>query len=588
MFKKILIANRGEIAVRIAAACRKLGVQSVAVFSEADREALHVRAADEAFECGPARATESYLDGARIVEIALAAGADAIHPGYGFLSENAAFAEAIAAAGLTFIGPAPEVIRAMGLKVAARERMRAAGVPVVPGGEAISDLASARAAAEAVGYPVLVKASAGGGGRGMRLVEEPEQLGEAVERARSEAGQAFGDDAVYIEKFLRGPRHIEIQIMADAHGKIVHLGERECSIQRRHQKLVEESPAYGMTEARRAEMGEAAVRAARAVDYCGAGTCEFLADADDHFYFLEMNTRIQVEHPVTEAVTGVDLVETQIRMAADEPLPFEQDDVRLTGHAIEARLYAEDPDKGFLPSPGPIEAWAAPTGPGIRLDSGFEGGQIVSSHYDPMLAKLIVSGRDRDEALARMTRALDEFRIAGIKTGLPFLRRLLRHPAFQKGAYDTGFIEAEMQHPLPPLGAALRRRLFALLAALAAKRDGFETGLLSLPKSEAVRVTVRTGAEVGRAEADRSESDRADADRVEADGADAAAVEVEIEGSVEVFEPAEANADSFLFDLALEAEGASRTLPIEVVPRKKGGFDVGLPDRFLRVKVAAD
>jgi acetyl-CoA carboxylase biotin carboxylase subunit len=555
VFKKILIANRGEIAVRIAEACRKLGVASVAIYSEADRDALHVRAADEAFECGPARATESYLDVSRIVRIAQQAGVDAVHPGYGFLSENAAFAQAIAAAGIAFIGPTPEVIRAMGLKVAARERMQAAGVPVVPGGEAIEDFEAARSKAAEIGYPVLVKASAGGGGRGMRRVETEAELEEAIARAKSEAGQAFGDEAVYLEKFLRGPRHIEIQVMADAHGHTIHLGERECSVQRRHQKLVEEAPAFGMTPSRRAEMGEAAVRAARAVDYVGAGTCEFLVDAEDHFYFLEMNTRIQVEHPVTECVTGVDLVETQIRVAVGEPLSLRQEDVRIEGHAIEVRVYAEDPDKGFLPSPGRIEVWAPPEGAGIRLDSGFEGGQTISSHYDPMLAKLIVSGADRAQALDRMQQALDAFRIAGIRTGLPFVRRLIRNPVFRKGAYDTSFIEAEMAEPLPPLDGALQKRLFALLALLHARSTGERSILLSLPKEQAFAAEVQETDASGR---------------------------VEIDGEEHLLEvPKDA---AFLFQLdSKEVDGPA--LPVEVVARKKGGFEVGLPDRFLRVKV---
>jgi len=459
MFEKILIANRGEIAVRVIRACREMGIASVAIYSEADAEAIHAREADEAFCCGPPRATESYLDVAGIVEIARACGADAVHPGYGFLSENAEFARAVVEAGITFIGPTPEVIEAMGLKIAARARMIEVGVPVVPGGERIDNVDAARLQAAEMGYPVLVKASAGGGGRGMRRVDSEQELPAALERAASEAEAAFGDGAIYLEKLLEGPRHIELQVMADEHGHVIHLGERECSIQRRHQKLVEEAPAYGMTAALRERMGEAAVRAARAVDYVGAGTVEFLLDAHGHFYFLEMNTRIQVEHPVTEAVTGVDLVQTQIRMAAGERLEIAQEDVRIEGHAIEVRVYAEDPDKGFIPSPGPIVAWRAPEGPGLRLDAGFEGGQTVTSHYDPMIAKLIATGTDRREALSRLEGALDAFVIAGIRTGLPFLRRVCENAAFREGAYDTGFIEHEMTDPSPlePALEATRR-----------------------------------------------------------------------------------------------------------------------------------
>ncbi len=494
MFEKLLIANRGEIAVRVIRAARVLGLRTVAIYSEADRDALHVRFADEAYPCGPARATESYLDVSRIIEIATRAGVDAIHPGYGFLSENADFATAVTAAGICFVGPTSEVIRSMGLKVAARERMLRAGVPVVPGSGELHDLDSARKAAAVIGYPVLVKASAGGGGRGMRRVDAESELEAALERAKSEATAAFGDAAVYLEKLLLGPRHIEIQVLADSAGHVVHLGERECSIQRRHQKLVEEAPAYGMSAGRRAAIGEAAVRAVRAVDYIGAGTCEFLLDAEGDFYFLEMNTRIQVEHPVTEAVTGIDLVETQIRLAAGEPLAWSQHDIRFEGHAIEARIYAEDPDKGFIPSPGRIEAWSAPSGPGVRLDSGFEGGQTVSSHYDPMIAKLVVSGGDRDEALSRMAAALDEFAIVGIRTGLPFLRRLIVNPAFQAGAYDTGFIESEMAAGPEPLSPSQRELVLGVVAVLSARASGESSQSLcfdvSLPKRAATRVEV--------------------------------------------------------------------------------------------------
>jgi acetyl-CoA carboxylase biotin carboxylase subunit len=553
MFEKILIANRGEIAVRVVRACRLLGVEAVAIYSEADRDALHVRLADEAVCCGPARPTESYLDAKAIVDIATRVGADAIHPGYGFLSENAEFAAAVTDAGITFIGPTPEVIRSMGLKIAARERMIAAGVPVVPGGEEITDAAVARKVAEEIGYPVLVKASAGGGGRGMRRVDDEGALEAALERAGSEAEAAFGDGAVYLEKCLIGPRHIEIQVMADVEGNTIHLGERECSIQRRHQKVIEEAPAYGLTPELRSAMGEAAVRAARAVDYQGAGTCEFLVDGQGDFYFLEMNTRIQVEHPVTEAVTGVDLVDLQIRMAAGERLSLSQEDVTISGHAIEVRIYAEDPDKGFIPSPGPIVGWSAPSGPGIRLDSGFEGGQIVTPHYDPMIAKLIASGRDREEALTRLGGALEEFLIAGIRTGLPFLRRVCENAVFQKGAYDTAFIENEMSEPLPPLDNSLRDLVFAAVAQRAAvlDPDGATRFELALPKSNKV------AAEVERDEA---------GDRVSLDGR---AIEVDLTKSVTPIQTLIAG---------------TKTIRLSLVPRKKGGFDVGLRDRVLRVK----
>jgi acetyl-CoA carboxylase biotin carboxylase subunit len=557
MFKKILIANRGEIAVRIARACREMGIASVAIYSEADETALHVRAADEAVCCGPARATESYLDGARIVGIAREVGADAVHPGYGFLSENAGFARAVTDAGITFIGPTPEVIASMGLKIAARERMIAAGVPVVPGGDEIKDPAVARKAAAEIGYPVLVKASAGGGGRGMRRVDDEADLEVALERASSEAEAAFGDGAVYLEKCLIGPRHIEIQVMADAHGHTLHFGERECSIQRRHQKLIEEAPAYGMTAEMRAAMGEAAVLAAQAVDYVGAGTCEFLLDARGEFYFLEMNTRIQVEHPVTECVTGVDLVAMQIRMAAGERLELEQEDVRLTGHAIEVRIYAEDPDKGFIPSPGPIVDWRAPEGDGVRLDTGFEGGQTVTPHYDPMIAKLIVSGGDRAEALARLEKALESYVISGIRTGLPFLRRVCENAAFREGAYDTSFIENHMPEPAPALSDSEKDEVIAAVA-YRASRNGDTSGPfeIALPKSDAIRARGSSDSSKGQIVVDLDDR----------------SVEFEVleeAGSI------------------LNVRFASGTRLMTIVARKKGGFDVGLRDRVLRVKCKA-
>jgi acetyl-CoA carboxylase biotin carboxylase subunit len=553
MLEKILIANRGEIAVRVIRACRAMDIRSVAVYSEADEEAVHTRMADEAICCGPARATESYLDTGKIVEIAKQVGADAVHPGYGFLSENAGFAQAVMDAGITFIGPTPEVIRAMGLKIAARERMIEAGVPVVPGGEQIVELAEARKAAAELGYPVLVKASAGGGGRGMRRVDDESELETALERASSEAEAAFGDGAVYLEKCLIGPRHIEIQVMADSAGHTIHFGERECSIQRRHQKLVEEAPAFGMTPPLRAAMGDAAVRAAKAVDYVGAGTCEFLVDSHGEFFFLEMNTRIQVEHPVTEAVTHVDLVDLQIRMAAGETLTIEQEAVSISGHAIEARIYAEDPDKNFIPSPGPIMAWAEPAGAGIRVDSGFEGGQTVTPHYDPMIAKLIASGADREEALARLARALDEFTIAGIKTGLPFLRRVCENERFRKGAYDTAFIENEMGDGPGALDEGLRDLVLAVVArrAAGADPDGQVRFSVALPKAEACVAEVLANSGGNRVRV----GDR----------------EIDLDFSEEA-------------GPIVELRHADSTLRLTIVPGRKSGFEVGLRDRVLRVK----
>jgi acetyl-CoA carboxylase, biotin carboxylase subunit len=447
-FEKVLIANRGEIAVRIARACRDLGVRSAAIYSEVDRDALHVRHADEAHPCGPAPAAQSYLDIGRVVDIAKRCGANAVHPGYGFLSENADFAQACHDAKLTFIGPRADTIRAMGDKVISRQRMQAAGVPIVPGStERLSD-SQATAFAREIGFPVMVKASAGGGGRGLRRVLAEGELAAALTRARSEARSAFGDDGIYVEKVLEEPRHIEIQILGDAEGHLLHLCERECSIQRRNQKLVEECPANGMTPVLREAMGRAAVAAARAVGYEGAGTVEFLVDRKLGFYFLEMNTRVQVEHPVTELVTGIDIVATGIRIAAGEPIGFAQQDVGLRGWAIECRVYAEDPDKNFLPSPGKITAYRAPEGPGVRVDAGVSAGSEVSVYYDPMIAKLCCWGRDRGEAIARARRALHEYTIEGVKTSLPFHKRVLDNAKFLSGQFDTSFIETELR-PAP-------------------------------------------------------------------------------------------------------------------------------------------
>ncbi|WP_412061603.1 acetyl-CoA carboxylase biotin carboxylase subunit [Rubrivirga sp. IMCC45206] len=439
--RKLLVANRGEIAVRVMRTCRDLGVATVAVHSAADADALHVRLADEAVAIGPASSSESYLVGAKVLAAAQATGADAIHPGYGFLSENAEFAAAVVEAGLIWVGPPPAAIHSMGDKTEARKLMAEAGVPMAPGTpDAIADPAEAERVAGGIGYPVLVKAAAGGGGKGMRVVERAADFAGAFERARSEAQSAFGDGRVYIEKYLVGPRHIEIQVLADAHGAVVHLFERECSIQRRHQKVIEEAPSAVLTPETRAAMGEAAVQAARACDYVGAGTVEFLLDADGAFYFLEMNTRLQVEHPVTELITGIDLVAEQLRIAEGEPLGYGQDDLQIWGHAVECRVYAEDVPAGFLPAPGPLLRHRPPSGPGVRVDAGVEEGDEVPVHYDPMVAKLCTWGRTRDEAIRRMDRALGEYDVAGIRTTIPFCRFVMTHPAFTSGHFDTGFV----------------------------------------------------------------------------------------------------------------------------------------------------
>ena len=442
MFRKILIANRGEIAVRVVRACRDLGISPVAVFSEADTGALHVRLADEAYLIGPAPSVESYLSIERIIDVAHRSGAEAVHPGYGFLAENADFARAASAAGIVFIGPPAEAMESMGSKTNARRVAIAAGVPVVPGTtEPLSSYEQAAETAAAFGYPVMLKASAGGGGKGMRLVMSADELRSAFATAQSEAAAAFGDPEVYLEKAIERPRHIEIQIFADRHGNYVHLGERECSIQRRHQKVIEECPSPINDADLRQRMGEAAINCARAVNYVGAGTVEFLvADATREFYFLEMNTRLQVEHPVTELVTGIDLVREQIAVAAGAPLSFTQEDVAWTGHAIECRVYAEDPANNFLPSPGRIKRLRVPAGPGIRDDSGVYAGAEVSIYYDPMISKLAAWGRTRREAIDRLRRALDEYTVSGIKTTLDFFRAIVRDGEFIAGRLDTGFI----------------------------------------------------------------------------------------------------------------------------------------------------
>ncbi len=440
--KKILIANRGEIAVRIIRACRDMGIRTVAVYSDADADALHVRMADEAFHIGASPSAESYLRTDKILEVAKLAGADAIHPGYGFLSENADFVREVAKAGITFIGPPPEAMEGMGGKMSARKIAIEAEVPVVPGTtEPLASSSEAVIFAEEFGYPVMLKASAGGGGKGMRFVTQESEMASAFENARSEARNSFGDDAVYVEKAILRPRHIEIQIFSDSHGNHVHLGERECSIQRRHQKVVEECPSPINDADLRERMGKEAVKVATAVGYVGAGTVEFLlSDVDRSFYFLEMNTRLQVEHPVTELVTGIDLVREQIRVAEGKPLSFTQDDVEMRGHAIECRVYAEDPENNYLPSPGTITRLEVPHGNGVRDDSGVYEGSEVSIYYDPMISKLCAYGRDREEAIGRMRRALREYFVGGIKTTLPLFREIMDDPEFCSGRLDTGFL----------------------------------------------------------------------------------------------------------------------------------------------------
>jgi acetyl-CoA carboxylase biotin carboxylase subunit len=438
----VLVANRGEIARRVFRACRRAGVGTVAVFSEADREAPHVRDADRSALLGPAPARESYLDIERILDAARRTGADAVHPGYGFLSENWRFAEACRAAGLTFIGPPAEAIRAMGDKTEARRLMAAAGVPTVPGSPGpVADAAAAEAAAGPIGFPLIIKAAGGGGGIGMARVDRAADLAAAFATATRRAQSAFGNAAVYLERYLERPRHVEVQVFADAHGAVVHLHERECSIQRRHQKLVEESPAPGLDPATKRGLTEAAVAGARAIGYVNAGTMEFLVDAAGRFYFLEMNTRIQVEHPVTEEVTGLDLVVEQLRVAAGERLSWSQEAIVQSGAAVEIRAYAEDPDKNFLPSPGTITRLALPAGEGIRVESGVESGSVVSVHYDPLLFKLIVRGRDRDEALARMRAAIAATEVEGVRTTLPFLARVLEHPDVRRGLLHTQMVD---------------------------------------------------------------------------------------------------------------------------------------------------
>jgi 3-methylcrotonyl-CoA carboxylase alpha subunit len=503
MFSSVLIANRGEIACRIARTARRMGLRVIAVHSEAEPRAMHVREADEAYLIGPAAAGKSYLDAERILAVAKQAGAECIHPGYGFLAENAEFAEGCAAAGITFVGPPPEAIRAMGLKDEAKRLMEKAGVPVVPGylGDVQDAKVLARQAGE-IGYPVLIKAVAGGGGKGMRRVERAGDFAEALEGCRREAQSAFGNDRMLIEKYVTRPRHIEIQVFADSHGTCVHLFERDCSLQRRHQKVIEEAPAPGMPDDMRAAMGAAAVAAAKAVGYVGAGTVEFIADASNGlkanaFYFMEMNTRLQVEHPVTEMITGLDLVELQLRAAAGEPLGLTQGDIAMTGHAVEARLYAEDPASGFLPQSGRLHRLAWPgAAEHLRIDTGVEQGAEISAHYDPMIAKLIAWGTSRQAALTRLARALERTEVAGLRSNIGFLERLVRHPDFAAGRIDTGFIDGHMdelvEDALPPALMALAAEAWLLRGGDAnpaspwQRMDGWRLG--GLPRTATLRL----------------------------------------------------------------------------------------------------
>ena len=451
MFRKLLIANRGEIAVRILRACREMNIPAVVVFSEADRASLHVRMADEAYPIGPAPSRESYLVIDKILGVARASGCDSLHPGYGFLAENPNLARACAAARVTFIGPSPEAMERLGSKTAARQLARETGVPTVPGTlDPIERVDDATKMARQIGFPVVLKAVAGGGGKGMRLVELESELAAAWRDASSEAANAFGDGRMYLETFLVHPRHVEIQILGDHHGHMIYLGERECSVQRRYQKVIEEAPSPIMTPELRQAMGEAAVKLARAGGYTNAGTLEFLVDANRQFFFLEMNTRLQVEHPITEMVTSHDLVKLQIRVAAGEPLPIAQENIELRGHAIECRIYAEDPGNNFFPSPGKIVTQSVPSGPGIRLDDGVYAGWTVPPDYDPMLGKLIAWGSDRDEAVARMRRALDEYHVGGIKTNIGFFRRILAEPEFVRGDIHTKWLDELLLRPAPP------------------------------------------------------------------------------------------------------------------------------------------
>lgn len=463
--KKILVANRGEIALRVMRSAKEMGIATVAVFSEADRNAPHVKYADEAVCVGPAASSASYLLGEKLIEVCKELNVDGIHPGYGFLSENADFTRKVTEAGITFIGPSPEAMEVMGSKLAAKAAVKSYNIPMVPGTEeAIEDVPAARKIAEGIGFPILIKASAGGGGKGMRIVERSEDFIEQMDLAVSEAKSAFGDGSVFIEKYVGSPRHIEIQILADRHGNIVHLFERECSVQRRHQKVVEEAPSIVLTPEIREAMGKCAVDVAKACDYEGAGTVEFLLDENKNFYFLEMNTRLQVEHPVTELISGLDLVKEQIKIARGEALNFAQDDLSILGHAIEVRVYAEDAQNNFLPDIGTLRRYERPSGPGVRVDDGFEEGMEVPIYYDPMISKLITYGKDRNEAIERMVRAIDDYKVVGVKTTLPFGRYVMKHEAFISGDFDTHFVKKHFDPDLLDETSEDEEELAAIMA----------------------------------------------------------------------------------------------------------------------------
>lgn len=480
--KKILVANRGEIAFRVMQTAKKMGIKTVAVYSEADRNSPHVSFADEAVCIGPAPSNQSYLLGDKIIAVAKSLSVDGIHPGYGFLSENADFSEKVAASGITFIGPKSKAIKVMGSKLAAKEAVKAYDIPMVPGiDKAVTDVAFAEEVAKKIGYPILIKASAGGGGKGMRIVEKEEDIKEQMERAISEAVSAFGDGSVFIEKYVGSPRHIEIQVLADSHGNVVHLFERECSVQRRHQKVVEEAPSSVLTEEIRAKMGEAAIRVAKSCDYLGAGTVEFLLDEQKNFYFLEMNTRLQVEHPVTEMITGIDLVEQQIKIARGEQLSFSQEDLQIKGHALELRVYAEDPLADFIPSIGTLEVYRSPVGKNIRVDDGFEEGMEIPIYYDPMISKLITYGNSREEAINLMKQAISKYQIKGIETTLSFGQFVCEHEAFTSGNFDTHFVK---KYYSPEIIEATYKKEANIAAKVALQQYLKEKQTLKVPSSE--------------------------------------------------------------------------------------------------------
>ncbi|MSP12718.1 MAG: acetyl-CoA carboxylase biotin carboxylase subunit [Chloroflexi bacterium] len=496
MFQKVLVANRGEIAVRVLRACSELGLETVAVYSEVDRGALHVRYANEAYPIGPAPARDSYLRIDKLIDVAKRAQVDAIHPGYGFLAENPAFARACAEAGIAFVGPSAEAIAAMGDKLSAKLRMKAAGVPIIPGTEAGLGDAEMIAAVKDIGLPVFIKAAAGGGGKGIRLVRAESELPDALAAARRETMAAFGDNTLYLEKAITEARHVEIQVLADSYGNVVHLGERECSIQRRHQKLIEESPSVIVDEDMRQEMGQIAVQAAKSIGYVNAGTLEFLVDRERNFYFLEMNTRLQVEHAVTEFVTGVDIVKEQLRVASGRRLRYNQEDIKLSGHSIECRITSEDPYANFMPSTGRITALFEPTGPGVRVESGVGEGFEVSLYYDPLLAKLVVIGETRAEAILRMRRALSEFRIIGVRTTIPFHQRVMDSTSFIAGRFDTNFVEQRFSMRAEEKGDSLQ--VAAIAAALVAHQRRQQALILSPKQTEDSRVWRLQGRLEGR------------------------------------------------------------------------------------------